>query len=248
VTGFYWTLTVMSTLGFGDITFASDLGRFFSIVVLLSGIIFLLVMLPFTFIQFFYAPWLEAQNKARAPRAVPAGMRGHVILTHFNNVAANLIAQARPARHPLAWSWCPTFAGPQTSSTAAYRVVGESSTIRTPTATCACTRGHGGRAERRPGQHQHHLQHPRDLRSRGHRDQRRPGRLAGHPPAGRQHARLPVPQAAGPGPGPACARPQPESQRHRPLRRDADRRGAGHGAPPSRDRPWPRAACASGPA
>ena len=27
VTGFYWTLTVMSTLGFGDITFHSDLGR-----------------------------------------------------------------------------------------------------------------------------------------------------------------------------------------------------------------------------
>ncbi|MFW5792421.1 MAG: potassium channel family protein, partial [Desulfohalobiaceae bacterium] len=41
VTGFYWTLTVMSTLGFGDITFSSDLGRLFSMVVLLSGIIFL---------------------------------------------------------------------------------------------------------------------------------------------------------------------------------------------------------------
>ncbi|MBF0202407.1 MAG: two pore domain potassium channel family protein, partial [Desulfamplus sp.] len=27
ITGFYWTLTVMSTLGFGDITFTSDLGR-----------------------------------------------------------------------------------------------------------------------------------------------------------------------------------------------------------------------------
>ena len=36
ITGLYWTLTVMSTLGFGDITFQSDLGRFFSIIVLLS--------------------------------------------------------------------------------------------------------------------------------------------------------------------------------------------------------------------
>lgn len=93
VTGFYWTLTVMSTLGFGDITFTSDLGRLFSILVLVSGVIFLLVMLPFTFIRFFYAPWLEAQNKARAPRVLPAGMRGHVIITHFNDVAANLIAR-----------------------------------------------------------------------------------------------------------------------------------------------------------
>ena len=35
LTGLYWTLTVMSTLGFGDITFHSDLGRAFSIVVLM---------------------------------------------------------------------------------------------------------------------------------------------------------------------------------------------------------------------
>lgn len=91
VTGFYWTLTTMSTLGFGDITFHSDAGRIFSVVVLLSGIVFLLVMLPFTFIQFFYAPWLEAQNKARAPRAVPNDLSGHVILTHFDDVAVNLI-------------------------------------------------------------------------------------------------------------------------------------------------------------
>ncbi len=91
ITGFYWTLTTMSTLGFGDITFTSDVGKFFSVVVLISGIIFLLIMLPFTFIQFFYAPWLEEQNKARAPRAVPEGMSGHVILTHFDGVAVNLI-------------------------------------------------------------------------------------------------------------------------------------------------------------
>jgi hypothetical protein len=63
ITGFYWALTVMSTLGFGDITFNTDLGKLFSFVVLLSGVIFMLIMLPFTFIQFFYAPWLEAQTK-----------------------------------------------------------------------------------------------------------------------------------------------------------------------------------------
>src|SRR5687767_8004448 len=33
MTGVYWTLTVMTTLGFGDITFASDLGRVFSLLV-----------------------------------------------------------------------------------------------------------------------------------------------------------------------------------------------------------------------
>jgi uncharacterized membrane protein len=32
ITCFYWTITVMSTLGFDDITFHSDAGRLFSIV------------------------------------------------------------------------------------------------------------------------------------------------------------------------------------------------------------------------
>ena len=91
LTGVYWTLTVMSTLGFGDITFTSDLGRFFSIVVLLSGVIFLLVMLPFTFIQYFYAPWLEAQKKEQTPRALPSGTQGHVILVGTGPITLNLV-------------------------------------------------------------------------------------------------------------------------------------------------------------
>jgi Trk K+ transport system NAD-binding subunit len=91
VTGFYWTLTVMSTLGFGDITFESDAGRLFSILVLLSGMIFLLVLLPFTFIQFFYAPWIEAQTAARAPRQLVPQVSGHVILTHYDAVTRALI-------------------------------------------------------------------------------------------------------------------------------------------------------------
>lgn len=91
LTGVYWTLTVMSTLGFGDITFNSDLGRGFSIFVLLSGVVFLLALLPFTFIQFFYAPWMEAQQKARAPRELPEGTRGHVILTQYDAVTMSLI-------------------------------------------------------------------------------------------------------------------------------------------------------------
>jgi len=82
ITGFYWTLTVMSTLGFGDITFTSDLGRSFSVLVLLSGMISLLILLPFTFIQFFYAPWLEAQSNARAPRELPEDTHDHIIITH----------------------------------------------------------------------------------------------------------------------------------------------------------------------
>lgn len=98
ITGFYWTLTVMSTLGFGDITFTSDLGRIFSIVVLLSGVVLLLVLLPFTFIQFFYAPWIEAERKSRAPRELPETTKGHVIVTEFNQVTSSLIEKLKNHR------------------------------------------------------------------------------------------------------------------------------------------------------
>ena len=95
VTGFYWTLTVMSTLGFGDITFKSDLGRIFSIVVLLSGMVSLLMLLPFTFIEFFYAPWMRAQSEARARRRLPESTKGHVILTNYDPVSIALIQRLK---------------------------------------------------------------------------------------------------------------------------------------------------------
>src|SRR5688572_28218038 len=90
VTGVYWTLVVMTTLGFGDITFTSDIGRVFSIVVLLSGVVFLLVMLPFLFIRLFYAPWLEARVRLRAPRELPATTKSHVIIAEYDAIAAGL--------------------------------------------------------------------------------------------------------------------------------------------------------------
>lgn len=93
VGGLYWVIVTMSTLGFGDITFQSDLGRLFSIFVVISGTIFLLALLPFMFIQFFYAPWIEAQTAARTPRELSVETRDHVILTNLDTVTEALIAK-----------------------------------------------------------------------------------------------------------------------------------------------------------
>ena len=102
ITGTYWTLTVMSTLGFGDITFHTDLGRAFSILVLMSGMIFLLVLLPFTFIEFFYEPWMQAQAVARAPRELPVTTRRHVLLTNWDPVTATFIRRLKPFHYSYA--------------------------------------------------------------------------------------------------------------------------------------------------
>lgn len=101
LTGFYWTLTVMSTLGFGDITFHSDLGRVFSILVLLTGIVMLLILLPFTIIQFFYAPWIQAQAAARTPTFYE-GRDGHVVLTHHDPSTEALIRKLDQYGHEYA--------------------------------------------------------------------------------------------------------------------------------------------------
>ncbi len=100
ITGFYWTLTVMSTLGFGDITFESDIGRLFSVLVLVTGIVLLLIVLPFAFIRFFYAPWLEAQIRARAPRKVPPGIEGHVVICAYDDIAPGLIRRLEQEEIP----------------------------------------------------------------------------------------------------------------------------------------------------
>ncbi len=99
-TSVYWTLTTMTTLGFGDITFTSDAGRLFSVVVLLSGSAFLLVVLPFAFIQFVFVPWMAERDRRRAPRSVRASMSGHIILTEFGPVEADVIDNALQAGVP----------------------------------------------------------------------------------------------------------------------------------------------------
>jgi voltage-gated potassium channel len=100
LTGLYWTLTVMSTLGFGDITFHSDLGRAFTIVVLLYGIVMLLIVAPFTFIRFFYAPWLDAQLRSRAPRKVADDLSDHVVICQYDDLARDLIPRLNELEVP----------------------------------------------------------------------------------------------------------------------------------------------------
>ena len=93
----YWTVVTMTTLGFGDIVFESDLGRMYSVLVLLTGSVLILMLLPFTFIQFVYVPWREAQRRARAPRELPPGTSGHLIVTGLEPLEDALLHRAEAA-------------------------------------------------------------------------------------------------------------------------------------------------------
>lgn len=84
VTGFYWTLTMITTLGLGDITFYSDLGRLYSMAILGTGMIFFLVLIPFAVIQLF-------QSSARAPRQLAPNINNHVIVSFRGAVIKSLV-------------------------------------------------------------------------------------------------------------------------------------------------------------
>ena len=99
LSGVYWTLTTMSTLGYGDIAFTGDLGRIFSIFVLLTGTVFMLILLPFTLIQFFYLPFVQAQAAARIPRRLPEDTRDHMILTHYDPVSSAIARKLKQYGH-----------------------------------------------------------------------------------------------------------------------------------------------------
>jgi len=57
--------------------------------------VLLLILLPFMFIRLFYAPWLEAQVRLRAPREASESASGHVIVCTYDTIAPGLIDRLR---------------------------------------------------------------------------------------------------------------------------------------------------------
>ena len=95
LTSIYWVLITMSTVGYGDITFETHLGQFFSLAVMMSGVVYLFILLPFSFMEFFYKPLAKAQSESRVPRKAPASLTDHVILTCYDSIARKLVMRLR---------------------------------------------------------------------------------------------------------------------------------------------------------
>ena len=88
IAGLYWIISTMSTLGQGDITFFGDIGMLFTILVLSTGVFFLLALLPFTIIRLF-------QSSARIPRELSENTRGHVVITEFGPLTSALVERLK---------------------------------------------------------------------------------------------------------------------------------------------------------
>ncbi len=101
ITGFYWVITAMTTLGYGDITFASDPGRLFSAIVTISGVIFLLIFLPFGMISLFLAPWIEHRMRFRPALGVPPEVSDHIVIFGFDPVTQALARKLDSLHSPF---------------------------------------------------------------------------------------------------------------------------------------------------
>jgi len=91
ITSFYWTTTNMSTLGPGDITFTSDMGRLFNVFVSFSGLIYILGLVPLTFVKLYQSP-------ERIHRDLRDTISDHIILTHYDHLSSLLIKKLKQFR------------------------------------------------------------------------------------------------------------------------------------------------------
>ncbi len=85
VDGVYWVLTTITTVGYGDIHFTTPYGRMFSVIVMLSGVLFFFGFL----IPYVVIPWAERRLLLVLPREVK-GLRRHVIVCGYNRFTKEL--------------------------------------------------------------------------------------------------------------------------------------------------------------
>lgn len=100
LSSFYWVITTMTTVGYGDITFTDDGGRIFSIIVLSIGVVLIFIGLPYIFISVVIGPWIEESVKHRIPRHIPRNIKNHVIICGEDPISLTLVAKLQEEEIP----------------------------------------------------------------------------------------------------------------------------------------------------
>ncbi|WMW23103.1 potassium channel protein [Methanolobus mangrovi] len=86
---FYWVITTLTTVGYGDITVTSPLGKIFSVFVQLSGIPLVFGIL-FTLI---IIPWMEKMIHSNIPTKAQKNLKDHIIICGYNRLIETLIEE-----------------------------------------------------------------------------------------------------------------------------------------------------------
>ncbi|MCQ1536839.1 potassium channel protein [Methanosarcina sp. KYL-1] len=87
ITAIYWATSTIATVGYGDVVFHSQIGRLFSVIVQVVGII----MISGFLLSYIVMPWMDRTIKFRMPRKAPSGMKEHIIICGYNQLVETLI-------------------------------------------------------------------------------------------------------------------------------------------------------------
>jgi len=90
-TAIYWVVTTMTTVGYGDIHFFNVVGRMFSIVVAISGVIIVFALL----FPLVITPWVDSQIKSMLPTQASSKLSDHLIVCGYNYLVDSLIEELR---------------------------------------------------------------------------------------------------------------------------------------------------------
>ncbi|MGP8329223.1 MAG: potassium channel family protein [Methanosarcinaceae archaeon] len=91
ITGIYWVISSMTTVGYGDVILTSNAGMMFSVLVQISGV-FMIFGLMFPLV---ITPWLERTIRINIPTQAPEGMTEHIIICGYNQLVETLIDELK---------------------------------------------------------------------------------------------------------------------------------------------------------
>jgi voltage-gated potassium channel len=97
ITAIYWVIATMTTVGYGDVYFVGEIGRLFSVVVAISGVILLFALL----FPLIITPWIESRVKAALPTSVPQALSDHLIICGYSLLVESLIEELEHQQIPF---------------------------------------------------------------------------------------------------------------------------------------------------
>ncbi len=96
ISGIYWLVCTVTTVGYGDITLSSDAGKLFSVFVQLTGIPLVFGLL-FTWLLI---PWMEKTVKTAVPIKVSEKLKDHIMICGYNKIVETLIEELQEKNVP----------------------------------------------------------------------------------------------------------------------------------------------------
>jgi voltage-gated potassium channel len=97
ITAVYWVIVSMTTVGYGDIYFNSQVGHLFSAIVILSGVVMIFGYL----FPLVLTPQLEKRLRKELPSKVPIDLKSHIIICGYNQLVETLIMELDEYKIPF---------------------------------------------------------------------------------------------------------------------------------------------------